>query len=172
MFVSWLFHLIIPTGHLEIKHDVESYKEAYTSTGVATSSNSNKEPIMDVIARHFIGGFKPNEGAKYLQLLESAYNLVVKDARKSSLIITVECRSLKILEHLWVEYKTGGLNEMAQKFLVTKDILKECGLVEVKVTTFIQEEDYRACRESILRRHVQGKCGGGGRCKSHICSLT
>jgi len=39
---------------------------------------------------------------------------------------------------------------MAQKCLVTEDILRECGLLEVKLTTTILEKDYRACREFFI----------------------
>ena len=36
---------------------------------------------------------------------------------------------------------------MAQKFLATEEILVEFGLAELKITTTINEEEYRACRE-------------------------
>ncbi|KAJ7388927.1 hypothetical protein OS493_034853, partial [Desmophyllum pertusum] len=40
---------------------------------------------------------------------------------------------------------------MAQKFLVTEDLLKELGLIEVKLMTTIPEEEYKACREYFLQ---------------------
>ena len=90
-----------------------------------------------------INGFK--------DYMEVARNLVIVGVKNGSLIITVECRSLKILDDLWDDYCTGHLNEMAQKYIVTDAILKTFGLVEVKLKTTIQEEDYRAAREFILQ---------------------
>ena len=69
-----------------------------------------------------------------------------------SLIITVECSSLRILDELWEDYCEGNLNEVAQKFLVTEDILTVFGLTEVKLIVTIAEEEYRACREHFLKR--------------------
>ncbi|KAJ7388940.1 hypothetical protein OS493_034870 [Desmophyllum pertusum] len=73
------------------------------------------------------------------------------EERNGSLIITVECSSLEILEGLWEDYCTGLLNEMAQKFLVTEDLLKELGLTEAKLTTTILEEEYGACRKHFIQ---------------------
>jgi len=66
----------------------------------------------------------------------------------------VECRTLQILDELWNDYCTGHLNAMVQKFLVTEDILKLFGLIEVKLTTTILEEDYRNCRAYL--KHYEG----------------
>ncbi|KAJ7388923.1 hypothetical protein OS493_034847 [Desmophyllum pertusum] len=43
---------------------------------------------------------------------------------------------------------------MAQKFLVTEDLLKELGLTEAKLTTTILEEEYGACRKHFLQYSV------------------
>ncbi|XP_068754719.1 protein mono-ADP-ribosyltransferase PARP12-like [Montipora capricornis] len=64
-----------------------------------------------------------------------------------SLIITVEVGSEEILEELWQDYQKGHLNEMAQTFLVTEDLLEEFGLIEFKLTTFIAEGEYKACQQ-------------------------
>ena len=76
--------------------------------------------------------------------------MIIVDVKTGSLIITVECSSLQILDELWIDYKTGHLNEMAQKYLVTEDVLKAFGLTELKLKTTIVEEEYRACREVFL----------------------
>ena len=73
-------------------------------------------------------------------------------AELGSLIITVECSSLLILDELWEDYYTGYINEMAQRYLVTEDILKEFGLSEVKLMTTIMESEYRKCRYHFFRR--------------------
>lgn len=93
---------------------------------------------------------KPEELNGYLQYLREVRQVLFVDAQTGSLIITVECNSLEILEGLWNDYSTGHLNEMAQKFLVTDDVLKDFGLIEVKLTTNISEKEYRACREHFM----------------------
>ena len=93
---------------------------------------------------------KPEELNGYLQYLKDVRQVLFVNAQTGSLIIIVECNSLEILEGLWNDYNTGHLNEMAQKFLVTDDILNEFGLTEVKLTTIIMEKEYKACRENFL----------------------
>lgn len=68
-----------------------------------------------------------------------------------SLIVMVECGSLEILERLWEDYRTGYLNEVVQKFLVTEEILKAFGLAQVKLSTTIKEEEYKTCRELLWK---------------------
>jgi len=86
--------------------------------------------------------------------LEKVRKTLIVDTQSGSLIITVECRSLEMLDELWSDYCTGFLNEMAQIFLVTEEILRELGLTEVKLTTTILEEEYRACQEYLLQHSV------------------
>ena len=94
---------------------------------------------------------KPEERNAYLQYLKEVRKVLFVDAQSGSLIITVECTSVQILDDLWEDYLTGHLNEMAQKFLVTEEILKELGLIAVTLTTTILREEYKACREYLLK---------------------
>ena len=87
----------------------------------------------------------------FVQYLKDVRKLLIVDNKLGSLIITVECESLEILDKLWDDYCTGHLNEMAQEFLATKEILNELALTEVKLTTTILEEEYRLCRDYFLR---------------------
>ncbi len=94
---------------------------------------------------------KPEELNGFLEYMEKVRKVLIVDTKLGSLIITVECESLEILDKLWDDYCTGHLNEMAQEFLVTEDILKELGLTQVKLSSTILEEEYRACREYFLQ---------------------
>ena len=94
---------------------------------------------------------KPEDLNGFVLYLEKVRKTLIVDTQSGSLIITVECSSLEILDELWDDYCSGFLNKMAQKFLATDDVLKELGLTEVKLTTTILEEDYRACREYLLQ---------------------
>ena len=84
--------------------------------------------------------------------LEDEQNLKVHGSKMGSLLITVECRSLEILEGLWESYCRGNLNEKAQKYLVTPEILNALGLAEVKLKTTILEEDYKACQRFLMQK--------------------
>ena len=85
-----------------------------------------------------------------LQYLTEFRKLLIVEASPGSLTITGRCSSLQILDELWEDYCSGHLNKMAQKFLVTDEILKKFGLKEAKLTTTILEEDYRARRQYFL----------------------
>ena len=98
---------------------------------------------------------KPEDLNGFVFYLEKVRKTLIVDTQSGSLIITVECSSLEILQGLWYDYSNGFLNKMAQKFLVTDEVLKELGLIEVKLSTTILEEDYRACREYLL--HYSGE---------------
>ena len=74
---------------------------------------------------------------------------VIVDVATGSLMVTIECSSLDILEGLWKDYSAGRLNEMAQRFLVTEEILDEFALDKVKLTTTIKKEEYRACQDRL-----------------------
>ena len=93
--------------------------------------------------------------SNFLSFMEKVKKVLVVDKASGSLIITVECSSLEILDGLWQDYLTGHLNEMAQRLLVTEDILREFGLLEVKLKITILEAEYLACRKCFL--HFQGE---------------
>ena len=66
--------------------------------------------------------------------------------------ITFECATLQFLEDLWLDHLKGHLDEMVRILLVTEGILKDFGLVTVKLKTTITDEEYRACRDYFLNR--------------------
>ena len=75
----------------------------------------------------------------------------IQGNRLGSLVITVSCSSLQVLERLWEDYCRGHLNEVVQQTLVTEAILKELGLSEVKLKIIISEEEYKACKEFFMQ---------------------
>ncbi|XP_068740287.1 uncharacterized protein [Montipora capricornis] len=89
----------------------------------------------------------PEQRNEFINYLERVHKALIVGGKSGSLVITVEVSSLQSLEDLWEDYSSGHLNKMAQKFLVTKELLEKFGLFEVKLTTFIAEEEYRACQE-------------------------
>ena len=85
--------------------------------------------------------------------LEKERKVVIVDITQKldSLLVTVECSSLRILEDLWNAYCREHLSELAQNTLVTKNILKELRLANVKLRTTISEKEYRDCRVQFLQ---------------------
>ena len=100
---------------------------------------------------------KPEDLNGFVCYLEKVRETLIVDTQSGSLIITVECGSLEMLDELWSDYCSGFLNEMAQLFLITEEVLNELGLIEVKLTTTILEEEYRACREHLLQHSGESR---------------
>ena len=121
-------------------------------------ANENIPLVQDVLSYIGLKCFqnvdpsKPEELNGFIKYMRDVREVLFVGTQQGSLIITVECSSLEILDGLWEDYRTGHLNDMAQKYLVTEDLLKEFGLIEVKLMTTILEDDYRACREYFLQK--------------------
>ena len=113
----------------------------------------SKQDLLNLVAEKYLqknDPSTPEEFQGFLEYLKKFRKVLFVDAQEGSLIITVGCRSVQILEDLWCDYCTGRVNEMAQKYLVTEEILNELGLTEAKLTTSISEEEYRSCQEQLL----------------------
>jgi len=87
-----------------------------------------------------------------IEYLRTKLGVNVQDSRLGSLIVTVSCTSLEILERLWDDYCNGHLNEVVQETLVTEELLKKLCLSEVKLKTVISEEVYKAYKELVTHR--------------------
>ena len=104
------------------------------------------ERVLSFIAYNYIQKTPPqsveehDEFAKYLLQIKTT----ITCARRGSLVITVKCESLQILEKLWSEYSSGRLGEVVQKCFVTEKILKEFNLSELKLKTTMDIEEYNA----------------------------
>ncbi len=85
----------------------------------------------------------------FVDYLERVRKVLIVDTQTGSLIITVKCKNLQILRELWNDYCIGLVNEVAQQFLVTEDVLNELNLTEAKLTTTIPKKEYRACRAKL-----------------------
>ena len=142
------------TASQEPQEEIHLQTEATGSSLVGVSSqsalSSSQEVLSLAVVKHLktVDPSKPEDVNGFVQyLLRETQKLFIVETKPRSLIITVECESLAILDKLWNDYRTGHLNEMAQEFLVTKEILDELALTEVKLKTTILEDEYRACRE-------------------------
>ena len=125
----------------------------FETANVGSDGIPSAQQVLNLIAVTFLKRDDMSDTEKsngFIDYMEGARKVLIVDTQPGSLVITVECGSLKILDDLWDDYRTGHLHEMAQKYLVTDDILKTFGLVEVKLKTTIEEKDYRAAREYFL----------------------
>ena len=82
--------------------------------------------------------------------LKGVLDLIVREAIEGSLLITVECKTLEILERLWEDYCSGHLNAVAEERLLTDDIKKRFDVESVKLETSILESDYLACKLFLM----------------------
>ena len=119
------------------------------------------QEVMNSIAHKYfrvVDPSNPEELNGFVRFLSDVRKVLVLDAESGSLIVIVLCSSLKVLDALWYDYCTGHLNDMAQKYLVTKDVFKEFDLTELKLTTTIQGEEYIAARKFFQQgsgEHIQ-----------------
>ena len=147
----------VASAGLPLAGRTESVEEA----GVGTDAARNAQGVLNYIAHRYfqtVDTTQPEERNEFLRYLEDVRKVLVLDPKSGSLIVTVLCTSLEILDALWCDYCTGHLNDMAQKYLVTKDVLKEFDLIELKLKTPIQVEEYMAARDFFLQapgEHIQ-----------------
>ena len=88
----------------------------------------------------------------FLEYLRVKLEVGVVNYNLGSLLITVTCSSLQILEGLWKDYSCGHLNKVAEERLVTAQVLEKLGLDGVKLKTTITEDEYRKCKKFFLDR--------------------
>ncbi|XP_022809194.1 uncharacterized protein LOC111346152 [Stylophora pistillata] len=84
-----------------------------------------------------------------------------------SLLITVKCDSLESLERLWEEHSCGHLDKMVQDCFVTEKVFKELHLVELKLKTTMDIEEYNACKVYFERDALRALKSSSGRQFSH-----
>ena len=125
---------------------------ASLSGNVGNSVIPSTQQIMNSVASKYLNNRNlstPEDRSDFIRYLKEVREVLVLDCQSGSLIITVECVSLKILEDLWQDYCTGNLGRVVQECLVTEDILKELGLSEIKLITTIDEKDYKDCQKYL-----------------------
>ena len=123
-----------------------------------TSPIPTEGEILRLIAANYLQTTPPrskadrNDFLAYLQQMRVA----ITGVGIGSLLITVKCDSLEILERLWQDYSSGHLGEVVQRCFVTEEILTELSLAELKLQTTITEEEYMACKMYFEKHLAQG----------------
>ena len=85
-----------------------------------------------------------------LEFLKMAYNVSPVDVNNGSLIISLNCKTIKDLDQLWNNYLSGHLNKVAERYLVTDKMKRKLKLRKINLKTSIEEENYLNCRKVFL----------------------
>ena len=137
----------------------ESATSLSTSTELQAASQQNRPVVPDFWSVLF--SFKrPLE--LLITFLKIKLGLDVEGYRLGSLVITVSCSSLEVLEALWNEYRTGRLNEVIQDTLVTAEVLEKLELSEVQLRTIISEENYLSYKFFLKNKSGNDKISSSG----------
>ena len=94
----------------------------------------------------------PEGVSSLIEHIRKTYNLALESVGVGSLEIKFRCSTLESLEHLWGDYQSGYLNDIAERYLVTHDIKKKLNLETVRLKTTIEDENYRICRKILTEK--------------------
>lgn len=92
--------------------------------------NRQNPPVAEFTIWNVILSFKASFNL-FLEYLKVRIGVGVESYNVGSLLITVTCSSLQILESLWEDYSSGHLKKVAEETLVTVQVLEKLGLHEL-----------------------------------------
>ena len=119
---------------------------------------ASKERDFQLIFRECYNSTKPQSIEEWNWFREhlKEMKVLIVGATDGSLVITVRCESLMILEEFWTDYSSGHLGEVVQNCFVTEKILKELNLAELRLKTTIDIEEYNACKMFFEKDALRG----------------
>ena len=129
-----------------------------TEVTQAVKSIPSDREVLCLIASRYLEDVSPRSKEDYNTFLTymEKMRVTLTGVSVGSLMMTVKCVSLQILEELWEDYSSGHLGEMVQKCFVTEDFLKELNLAELKLKTTMEEEEYKACKVYFEKNALRG----------------
>ena len=139
--------------------------ESATSAAFGSVSYPQTEDLYALRVKTFLSVIKDSLQTTKPQSIEECYQfleyakamkVVIVGVSEGSLVITVKCESLMILEELWTDYSSGHLGEVVQNCFVTEKILKELNLAELRLKTTIDVEEYNACKMFFEKDALRG----------------
>ena len=119
---------------------------------------ASKERDFQLIFRDCYHSTKPQSIEEWNWFREhlKEMRVIITGVSDGSLVITVKCESLMILEELWTDYSSGHLGEVVQNCFVTEKILKELNLAELRLKTTMDIEEYNACKMFFVKDALRG----------------
>ena len=94
----------------------------------------------------------------FLEFLKEAYKVFPHALNVGSLIISLNCKTLKGLDQLWKDYLSGHLNKVAERYLVTDEMKTKLNLRKINLKTTIEEQNYLNCRKVLLESSGEYQC--------------
>lgn len=79
------------------------------------------------------------------------------EMREGCLYFTVQAETVSALSELWKMYSDEILKGRLQEFLVTDEVKQLANGEDVKLTVFIDEQEYRDAYLGLMLQHNQGK---------------
>ena len=159
----------IQTGMLATEsvrcQEVQQPRASATSTASGSVSYSQKEHLNALekeiflsIVQNYLQTTPPQSPEEHNRFKEymKEMRLIISGTSVGSLVITVKCESLMILEELWTDYSSGHLGEVVQNCFVTEKILKELNLAELRLKTTMDIEEYNACKMFFEKDALRG----------------
>ena len=87
----------------------------------------------------------------FVDHLTQTYELSLVNVGEGSVVIILGFPTLESLELLWSDYRSGHLDEVAERYLVTEEIKRKFNLVTICLKTTIEEENYSNCRKALMK---------------------
>lgn len=97
----------------------------------------------------------PDGVSALIEHIYKTYNLALESVGVGCLEVKFRCPTLESLEHLWSDYQSGQLNDIAERYLVTDDIKKKLNLEAVRLKTSIEEENYQICKRILTEKSCE-----------------
>ncbi|XP_067020794.1 uncharacterized protein [Acropora muricata] len=86
----------------------------------------------------------------FLEFLEALYNASLVALNLGSLVIILDCKTLRGLDKLWYDFLCGHLDKVAERYLVTDGIKKKLNLRTINLKTTIAEENYLKSKKVLM----------------------
>ena len=94
----------------------------------------------------------------FTSLLTKIYKVIVLTVCTGSIVVSLRCPTLESLEHLWSDYRSGDLDKLAERYLVTDEIKKKLNLETIYLETTIDEQNYLNCKRALME--LPSTCSG------------
>ena len=131
---------------------------ATSAASGSVSYQQKSEELFQSIVRNYFQTTPPQSTEEFKRFVEymKEMRLIITGASYGSLLLTVKCESLMILEELWTDYSSGHLGEVVQNCFATEKILKELNLAELRLKTTTDIEEYNACKMFFEKDALRG----------------
>ena len=86
------------------------------------------------------------------------YKALVFNVSEGSIVVSLRCPTLESLEHLWSDYRSGDLDKLAERYLVTDDMKEKLKLEKSYLKVTIDEENYLNCKRALME--LPSTCSG------------